>query len=50
MMELHDIAMKYCAVLDVALVSDDNWGGLIRAEGDIRSHVNALADTNIADN
>jgi hypothetical protein len=42
--------MKYCAVLDVALVSDDNWGGLIGAKGDTGSHINALSDTNVADN
>jgi hypothetical protein len=42
--------MKYSAVLDVALVSDDNWGALISAKGDTGSHINALADTNIADN
>jgi hypothetical protein len=33
-----------------ALVSDDNWSSLISAKGDAGSHINVLADTNIADN
>jgi hypothetical protein len=41
--------MKYGAVLDVALVSDDNWGGLIGAKGDTGSYINVLPDANIAD-